>query len=237
MTHSKREISKVLAVFYIALSLMSCQNQKKENEKLEEVIIDQKEDKEVHAPEQIVTIEQAKTMYDNYSKRRVGLIEKYETSVKPKEEFHVARLIEYDYETIKNYLAFIEQEAKKADVEISSLRFYFSNYADEQTFKDGEKVKHPRQNSLFMLPTTTLNGKEVGFLITEDEKGKIKAISIQEGLGLKPGSMGAIHEMRTKQEAGFFSNFSKTKTIFYSEQSLIMNRGGAKPPPENTSDF
>ena len=99
---------------------------------------------EVEPPEQIVSMEEARMMYENYSERRASLIQKFEDSIniskRDTSKFDVARYTYYDYNTIKQYLAYIEQEATKAGVEISSLRFYYSNYPDDKVFPDGSKI-------------------------------------------------------------------------------------------------
>ena len=114
----------------------------------------------VKAPEQIISTNQAQELFDNYSSRRAPLIQKFEDSLNKESRFDVARYGYYDYKTIKKYIAYIEQEAEKAKVEISTLRFYFGNYPNKKQFADGRKVKHPRQNSFFIVPTLKKDGKE-----------------------------------------------------------------------------
>ena len=127
--------SAFLLVFIFSLSSCGDGKQKPKAE----------EKPEVQAPAQIVQIDQAKSMYDNYSVRRVPMIQHYEDSInrgdgdgKKKQQkmknqeatlkpFDVARFVAYDYKTIKQYMDYIEQEADAAGVEISTLRLYFSN--------------------------------------------------------------------------------------------------------------
>lgn len=197
-----------------------------------------KPQKEVEPPEQIVSLEEAKMMYDNYAARRAPLIQKFEDSInrsrRDTSKFDVARYTYYDYKTIKQYLAYIEQEAAKAGVEISTLRFYYSNYPDKEVFPDGSKIIHPRQNSFFILPTLNQDGEDYGFY-TEDigQEGQKQAVLINGQLDpYKPEGMGMQADHTEKTYAGFMhgSSASSSSTGF-GNGSLVLNHGGAAPPP------
>ncbi len=177
----------------------------------------QTEEPTVKPPEQIITVKEAQVMFDNYTNRRVPLIQTYEDSINPKEKFDVARYGYYDYKTIKNYIAFIEQEAKKANVEISTLRFYFSNYPNDTN------LKHPRQNSFFILPTTMVDGKEYGFSVLSDDRGNYKAELLKNNFIIEPPTI--------TEEASFLPKISFFKEDV--EQSLIINESNISPPPYN----
>ena len=126
----------------------------------------------IDPPKQIISVEQAREMYDAYSQRRVPLIQKYEDSISSDStKFTPTRYAEYDFEAIKQYIAYIEQEAKDADIQISTLRFYLSNYPDGEKFGDGNDIKYPRRNTFFVVPTMAYQGNNVGFYL-EDSRGK-----------------------------------------------------------------
>lgn len=213
--------------------------------------LDKKEKKiEVVAPSQIIPIAQAESFYNNYSRRRVPLIQKYEDSINranrnedPKKQktisseidksvdsFIVARYVSYDYKTIKEYLDYVEQEAKKADVEVSSLRFYFSNYPNKKEFYNGETIYHPRQNSIMISPTLEKNGEEFLFYTSnlDDEKSQAVLLS-DEFVDLKEKGIGDNLETNNKAYATF-APFKTTKVIQGNGNSLTMNRGGGSPP-------
>jgi hypothetical protein len=227
-----KKIKKVIFLFLFttALIFQSCAEQSKE--------VKNSQKAEVDPPEQIISIEEAQGMYKNYSERRVPLIQKYEDSVsrsqKDAGKFDVARYTYYDYKTIKQYLEYIEQEAAKAGVEISTLRFYYSNYPEEATFPDGSEVVHPRQNSFFIQPTLSENGEEYGFY-TEDsgEGGKKRAVLLNGQMQLfGPDGAGVRVGHTTKSYAGFIGvNSSVPAASSYSNGSLVLNHGGAAPPP------
>src|SRR5690606_7375623 len=186
----------------------------------------------VKAPEQIVTVAQAKAMYDAYGKRRVGLIEKYENEQSPDKKFDVARYGYYDYQTIKDYLMYIEQEAEKANVEISTLRFYFSNYPDQKTFENGREIKHPKQNSFFIIPTTkATDNKDYAFYIREGDDGKSLPMFLTDNLDPKrEGNRDKEGSVERKSEASFAPNIFPVP-MFDADHSLILNEGDMVPPP------
>lgn len=185
----------------------------------------------VKAPEQIISTKQAQELFDNYSHKRVPLIQKYEDSLNPEEKFDVARYGYYDYRTIKEYIAYIEQEAKHANVDISTIRFYFANYPDK--FKDGESAKHPRQNSFFLVPTLKQDGKEFPFSVVSDGKENYRAKLLKDNFKLQEKGIGAMLYERNASNASFFPNFfNKPDTFFLDDEvSLILNEINVVPPP------
>lgn len=231
MAKIKSQLYSCLSAIFLLLLSISCSENIKKNDS------NVSSEKEISPPEQIVTLEQAKKMFDTYSERRVPLIEHYEDSInvyvkKSKDTFSVARYTYYDYATIKQYMAFIEQEAKKANVEISSLRFYFSNYPDDQRFENGDLIKHPRQNSIFIMPTMKKEGDEFGFYTAESEQGQVVPVLLTYDLKkYDPNGIGAAKENDSKSYAGFSTPGTASPTAFSGSQSLILNRGTGAPPP------
>lgn len=225
----KISLRGVLFVSVLILNFISCGEVRKEKPR--------EGYEEVKPPEQIIDVAEAQQMFTNYSERRVPLIEHYEDSInvyvkKSTDTFNVARYTSYDYATIKQYLAFIEQEAKKANVEISSLRFYFSNYPDDQRFANGDPIKHPRQNSIFIMPTMKKEGNEFGFYTAESKKRQIVPVLLTYDLKLyEPNGIGAAKERGSKSYAGFSTTGIASPTPFSNAQSLILNRGSGAPPP------
>lgn len=248
MIKAKKFLLCFSVLFNGVIILLSC----------EEKVVD-KEVPEVLAPTQIVEIEQAKQMYDFYTDRRVPLIQRYEDSInrtkyndKIRQEkkaknktdndnadkgFDVARYVSYDYETIKQYLAYIEQEAKKANVEISGLRFYFSNYPDKPFFDNKDSVIHPRQNSVLLSPTLKKGDREYLFYIDGAEEQQ-QAVLLSDSFGtVKTKGMGVNQNEGNLSYASFIPSLTKSTTnstlnsSFYAGTSLTMNKGTAAPPP------
>ena len=249
MNQLKRKWFPLTLVFLFIFTLSSCN---------EECPPCDKDPKPVAAPNQVIEVDQAKMAYDAYGKRRVPLIQRYEDSInrsrgydkkqqmqedKNGEEsanasskpFDVARYVHYDYATIKQYLAYIEQEAKAANVEISTLRFYLSNYPD-QTFFPGTKdsIMHPRQNSVLISPTIKKGKRDFLFYIDDSIEEQPKAVILNDGFGPAPKGFGDNASENNRSYASFLPSLTEpnTKTpILYQGRSVTLNKGGGAPPP------
>ncbi len=180
----------------------------------------------------IITVERAQEMYDAYSQRRVPLIQAYEDSLQPaKEKFEPTRYAEFNLETVKQYIAYIEHEAKQANVDINTLRFYLSNYPAADKFPNGDVVKFPKRNSIFVVPTMDYKGKNVGFSI-EEVDGKYTAVPIKSRSSVpeKTNDAGESQSMGKQNKAGFFSSATSAVTG-PGTTSLILNDSHIAPPP------
>jgi hypothetical protein len=231
MIKAKISLFRLVVLSLFVFSFNSCA-EKKEKEK--------EESPQVLAPEQIVQIDQAKEMYENYTDRRLPLIQHYEDSINGgKKKFDVARYVSYDYKTIKQYLAFIEQEAKKANVEISGLRFYFSNYPEGPKFENGDPIVHPKQNSVMLSPTLKRGDRDYLFYIGGTE-AKREPVLLSDSFGsVKVQGMGVNGNGDNIAYASFIPSLTNATTnstlnaSFYAGTSLTMNRGTGAPPPYN----
>ena len=188
--------------------LVSCNQVQKPNEP------DKNDKPTVEAPAQIVEVSQAKNMYDSYSKRRVPLIQ--------------------HYKILKQYLKFIEQEAADANVEISTLRLYYSNYPDDVFFPNSkDSIKHPRQNSIMLSPTYNDGKRDYLFYIGQGAKGK-QAVPLNNDFENIKGY--SIHTNENNKAHASFAPISKiaAKPLnIQGQQSLTLNRGSGVPPPKN----
>lgn len=215
MKNTPKVTHLLMALMFLALA--SCQHKEKKEEPREEP------KERVKPPKQIISIEESRSLYDNYSKNRVDIIQQFEAERSPERKFDVARFSSFDYATIKQYMAFIEQEAKDAKVDISSLRFYFANYPDKEKFPDGKRIVHPRQNSIFIVPTIEVDGQDFGFYIGEDGEAKlIKDTKHAQGIGENGNGS-------KKAYASFAPTLSAP--VLQGGQSLNLNRGSSSPPP------
>ncbi|WP_349663338.1 hypothetical protein IZU89_11900 [Cellulophaga lytica] len=209
MTNKKKAFYFILPLALLIVS--SCNNPKEQKKEHPEPV------KEVKPPTQIITTKKAQTLFDDYSKRRATLIKDFEDNeVDPNSSFDVARYGYYDLKTLKNYIAFIEQEAKKANVEITNVRFYFGNYPKDS------KYKHPRQNTFFIAPTTTVDGKDYPFSVITDGK-TYKPKILKDNFLLQPSKQSTTEEASIFPKISFFNDDE--------EQSLILNHSNMVPPP------
>lgn len=187
------------------------------------------EKEDVKPPDQIISLEQARVLYENYSTRRAPLIEKYESGEQDEVKFRPARYTAYDYATIKQYLEYVEQEAAAAGVSVSSLRFYFGNYSEEANFEDGKEVRYPRQNSVFVLPTTRKGGQDVGFFTVDSrEEGRRELRLLGDALQSDTTNSTGSTGMARKSYAGFAPVLPVWQGGVH---SLILNEGNSSPPP------
>lgn len=190
----------------------------------------------VTPPKEIISVERAAEMYESYSARRVPIIKKYEDSITSDGSlFKPTRFAEYDLETIKQYIAYVEYQAKQAEVDVKTLRFYLSNYPNSEKYANGDKVRYPRRNSFFILPTMEYNGDNVGFSI-EEVDGKFTAVPINKGTNKKEEGQNKAQTNSEGQlnEAGFFMVGSSS--VQGGTTSLILNDGQLVPPP-GPNDF
>lgn len=209
------------------------------------------------APGQIISVGQAKQMFDSYTTRRVPIIKRYEERVDSSQAFDPTRFGEYEYETMKNYMAFIESEAALAKVKIGGLRFYLTNYPAAATFMDGKPVKHPRQNSFILVPTTDVDGEQQGFITRTTANGGRTVVLIKDWLLEQPlPEQQQENQLETPKQTGSLSkqeNFGSLKPQFLfinpitgiampmvdgEDISLILNESNLRPPPpDQETDF
>ncbi|NDV43544.1 hypothetical protein [Flagellimonas sediminis] len=215
MKNNRKVALAFLSIFVLFLG--ACQQGPKKDEPRNS---EPPQEEKVSPPEGIISLEESKSLYDNYTKNRVDMIHQYEAERSPDTKFEAARFTSFTYAEIKQYMAYIEQEASMANVEISSLRFYFANYPDKEHFPDGKKIVHPRQNSMFIVPTMKVDGEDYGFYIGADGKAKL----IKDAVGTKGMGQNSID--------GEKSYASFAPTLFQTgDKSLDLNHGGSGPPP------
>jgi hypothetical protein len=217
--------TKILCVLLLT-SIFSCNQQQKENKP------NSKTPPIVDAPANIISLNEANAIYDNYSEHRVRLIEPYETQQRqPDEKFEASRFVDFDYDALKQYIAYIDQEAEAGGVKkITKLRLYFANYPNEEKFPNGKKVVHKRQNSIFMVPTLEKGGINYGFFIGDNGNAELikdRKDSSKDGLGFSL-------DKKQEAQAGFVPNLV-LNTSLQGSKSLAFNFGQGGPPPK--TDF
>ncbi|RIV31454.1 hypothetical protein D2V08_13450 [Flagellimonas lutimaris] len=211
MKNYKKAFFALLGATFLVLG--ACQQGPKKEEPTEP-----KQEK-VLPPEGIISLEESKSLYDNYTRNRVDIIQQFEAERSPDKKHIPARFTSFTYADMKDYMAYVEQEAEEAGVKVASLRLYFANYPDKPDFPDGKKVVHPRQNSIFIVPTTMMDGEERGFYIDADGNAKpIKGVVSNSETGEKG-------EPNTSQASFAPSLFQGGST------SLNLNHGSSGPPP------
>ena len=150
------------------------------------------------APSNIIPLASADSLYKNYGNSRVDLIELAENITEegdtiPKEDARykkATRAVRLPYKQLKEYLAYIEQEADTAGVEIVELRVYFGKYNNSFI----EKTKKGRA-TVFLNPATEFtlaDGKKdtVSYAIITGANGAKRAEMVGKILNPKEGDVG-----------------------------------------------
>lgn len=177
----------------------------------------------VDPPKQIISIDQAATMFKEYSNRRVPQVVAALDSTE-QENFIPARYTEFDYKVIKQYMAYIEQEAAAANTEIESLRIYYAVYPPGM----GGKSK---KSTVFLVPAAEIDGENRAFEVrTEGERTEAVAIPWDFGTGVE--QMGMHTQKDQRQYATFGpAPFNSTTSAVQGDRSLVLNDGNTAPPP------
>lgn len=199
----------------------------------------------------IIFPDKAEKLYGNYENRRVGLIQDYEDAFDEEKggkknqkqesqnqsgennddadggKFKVARYVSFDYEDLKKYLAYVENEAKLSGEELSTMRFYFANYANEQKFEDGKPVLHPRQNSIMMSPTVKRDSEDHIFYTTDGIAGKRKIVLLDNDFKRRQGE----EQPDPKSEASLLPAFlsASSPALMFAPRSTTKNEGSSHP--------
>lgn len=165
-------------------------------------------------PKIIIDVQEAEDMYHRYGKDIVPILEKNNPNLK------ATRSLSIDYKTLKDYLAFIEQEAAEANkTEITGLRIYFAKYDDS---------KNDGRATVFLNPIMEAGTRgdlrdDVSFAI-KTENGKSTAVPV--------GKLIAV-----PKEAGQTTNQANLKMLVQDPiQSLAADHFKPRPPPNNDSN-
>ncbi|WP_405251481.1 hypothetical protein [Dokdonia sp. Asnod3-C12] len=188
---------------------------------------DDQSEEPLAAPSTIITVQEAEDMYHRYGNQRVPLIEtsvnidKDGNPIKPEDDRYVqaTRSLSMDYKELKQYLAFIEQEAGEAKTDISGLRIYFSQYPNG---------KNDSRATVFINPIMEAGKKgdirdDLSFAI---KKGNGKSIAVAVGDIIK-----------APKASSNMANL--TLPVQNTIQSLAINGMPWRPPPPppNDSDY
>lgn len=172
----------------------------------------------VETPEILISIKKAENLYKRYGTDRVSLIEEainVDDNGEPIDSndprfIQTSRSISFDFEQMKNYIAYIEQKADSAKAPLTGLRIYFGQYSSSEK-------KYPSTETVFFNPIMEYGKKgdltdDVSFAIQSN-----KAVPVGVLLGTfkdKPAGNGNL--ILTTQ-----SNV----------ETLAANFGGRRPPP------
>lgn len=174
---------------------------------------------EIPRPHMAIDLDEAIALYQNYGTNRVELIETYEDSLGQVENFQATRSLTFDFEELRQYMDYVEQEAKAAGTNIKGLRVYLGQY-------DLEGSNYPNSETVFFNPTMkTSDGNEVSFAIKDNNGNPI------------PVPVGQLQELfakgaKTPGKANLVLKLEDEDGI----TSLAGNHGGKRPPPSTDDE-
>lgn len=175
-------------------------------------------------PDMIITVQEAEDLYHRYGTDRTVLIENainvndQGDSITMDDPAYVqaTRSLTVDYTELKNYLAFIEEQASNANTDITGLRIYFGQYADS---------KNNGRATMFMNPVKKYGTggitDDVAFAI--DNSGRApKAVYVKDCY---------------KMPIAGGNQANLTMPVQGTIQSLAGNDFPFRPPPTNDPDY
>lgn len=188
-------------LFTLALSavflITSCEKPKCDCEEAETPVLG--------SPGNIIPVEAADSLYKNYGNSRVSLIELAEniteegdTIVEGDARYKKAtRAVTVSYSRLKEYMAYIEQQADSAGVDILQMRFYFGKYKNNfpQKNKKGRATLFLNPAAEFTLADGTKD--TVSYAIVNSVDGKKRAEMVGRILNPKEGEVAAVKDGET----------------------------------------
>ncbi|TVZ53023.1 hypothetical protein [Dokdonia sp. Hel_I_53] len=164
----------------------------------------------IPAPDNIITVQSADSLYKTYGRSRAPFIENgvnevFEGLEKP---YEATRFVTADYEKMKAYIAFIDQESKAAGVKPTGLRIYFG--------ATKPKKGKPGRETVYMNPVKPFKGIEgdISYAIHTNLDGKKTAITV-----------GSVLDNKIPKGANLILQTGDT-------QSLAGDELGWPPPPK-----
>ncbi|AUP77599.1 hypothetical protein [Flavivirga eckloniae] len=131
-TKSNQKLAIILLI--MALFFQSCEEKKK-----------------VKPPKQIIDYEYANTLEEEYKKTRSVAIREYL-------QIDDAREFWFDLKGLKQYIKFVEQEAKELGYENLGIRIYNGAYPKDDRYPD------PGYSTVFLVPTGNKTHSKASFL-------------------------------------------------------------------------
>lgn len=210
----------LIFIFFVALSFAACDNQC-DCDDVEEVVA---------VPDNIISLQAAEVLYNDYGSERADLIERIENvteegdTIPMQDERYkkTTRAVAMPYKELKKYLTYIEQQADSANIEIVDLRFYFGKYPTIQDVEGVSKKDKKGKETIFINPTALIKVNDstednVSYALIKSNNGTWRAASV--GSILKP---------------------TENDSLIEGDEVIPMsgNRGNLIPPPYNdNNDF
>lgn len=111
-------------------------------------------------PSQLISVEQGINMKSEYDMKIAPLIKASKTN----EDYDPTEFAYIELDSLKKYIAFLENVERMNNKKISGLRIYYAAYPTTNT--GNAKMKHPGRETFFFAPTM----EQSGGTLTEEQK-------------------------------------------------------------------
>lgn len=193
--------------------------------------------------EHIITSAQGKEMFRQYQENRAKVMQPLLLDIYENKTFEDTKFIWYSLDDIKGYLEYIESIQKaNPKQDVSGLRIYFAAYPNSKKFKEGKAIKHPGQQTVFMIPTVGIEGVQkyksmnhLPFVIKPSSSNALKGqFEIVEELMHEHDKEKRLKLYDKKLQSLQKAGVSFSSSLFANraeETSTIYNEGEMIPPP------
>lgn len=171
----------------------------------------------------IISVKHAVDLHNEYESNFASLIETKEDG-----EYQATEFAWVELETLKSYIAMLDEASNLNNKEISGVRFYFGAYPNAQNFNNSsEKIEYPGRETFFMVPTV-----EVENTALSDEYENLEHLPICiKSISENPleGDFVIIKELLHEDDN---KTHGTTDGLSYESTSLILNKFALTPPPK-----
>ena len=175
-------------------------------------------------PKRLLTYKQIATMLHEYDRTRFELLVNGLG-------FEDTRINTFDFYELKNYMEYMEIEAKKRNISLKGISFIKGVYNEENAPKDIAKG----YENLLYIPTTMVNGKEVEIDVLKSSKGSV--VTLKEILENYNYDWRYDNKENYKNKSSITEDKDIHKSVAMrgdglsgEEESSVGNFGGIRPP-------
>jgi hypothetical protein len=191
------------------------------------------EGNESSVPKQIISINQAVEMKNEYNNTISPLIEAGKSS--DNDQYQATEFAYIDLDSLKKYVAFLEKVEKLNNKKISGLRFYFAAYPNQNKFTSVNKeTKYLGRETFFIAPTIEVDETELSK--TYSHLKNVPFSIVPSGSNKYKGDFKSINALFTIENSvnkiSIYQNSTNGKAQTVEATSLILNELQLTPPPK-----
>lgn len=193
----------------------------------------EQQDIEKMVPNQIISLNQAIEMKDEYNSSILPLIEKAKST--NGDQYQGTEFAYIDLDSLRKYVAFLEEVERLNNKKISGLRFYFASYPNQNKYVTLDKEpKYKGRETFFIAPTVEIEETELSKTYTNLKH--VPFTIAPSGSNKYIGEFMPINTLFSNNNSGQqrnnFSNTPAVKKQIDDNTSLILNELQLTPPPK-----